>query len=337
MHFHRLKRREFIALLGGAAAAWPLAARAEQRERMRRIGVLLNAAAAEQEFQTYLASFTQGLRQLGWVEGQNLRFDVRWNAGDAGLSRTYAAELLGLMPDVILAGSTINLTVIRQATSTVPVVFVQVADPVAQGFVASMRRPGGNVTGFSLYEFSLGGKWVDLLKQLAPRLTRVAFMFSPDAAPYSRFFTPVIEAAAKSLGVELTTAPVRAAADIEAALALFARQPNGGLVLQGDSFTRLHQSLIAELAVRCRLPSITPDRDFAKQGGLMDYGPFAGVDDQYRRAAIYVDRILKGSKPGDLPVQAPIKYQLVINMRTAKALGLDVPLQLEQLADEVID
>jgi putative ABC transport system substrate-binding protein len=274
---------------------------------------------------------------LGWTEGQNFRIDVRWNAGDAGLSRTYAAELVGLKPDVILAGSTINLTVIQQTTSTVPVAFVQVADPVAQGFVASMRRPGGNVTGFSLFEFSLGGKWVDLLKQLAPRLTRVAFMFNPDTAPYSRFFTPVIEAAATSLGVQLTTAPVRAAADIEAALALFARQPNGGLLLQGDSFTRLHQSLIADLAGRYRLPSIAPGPDFAKQGGLMDYGPFGGVDDQYRQAATYVDRILKGSKPGDLPVQAPTKYQLVINMKTAKALGLDVPLQLEQLADEVIE
>jgi putative ABC transport system substrate-binding protein len=232
---------------------------------------------------------------------------------------------VGLKPDVILAGSTINLTVIQQTTSTVPVVFVQVADPVAQGFVASMRRPGGNVTGFSLFEFSLGGKWVDLLKQLAPRLTRVAFMFNPDTAPYSRFFTPVIEAAATSLGVQLTTAPVRAAADIEAALALFARQPNGGLLLQGDSFTRLHQSLIADLAGRYRLPSIAPGPDFAKQGGLMDYGPFGGVDDQYRQAATYVDRILKGSKPGDLPVQAPTKYQLVINIKTAKALGLEVP------------
>jgi putative ABC transport system substrate-binding protein len=304
---------------------------------MRRIGVLVNAAAAEPEFQSYLASFIQGLRQLGWTEGQNFRIDVRWNAGDAGLSRTYAAELLGLMPDVILAGSTINLTAIQQATSTVPVVFVQVADPVAQGFVASMRRPGGNVTGFSLFEFSLGGKWVDLLKQLAPRLMRVAFMFNPDTAPYSRFFTPVIEAAATSLGVQLTTAPVRAAVDIEAALALFARQPNGGLLLQGDSFTRLHQSLIADLAGRYRLPSIAPGPDFAKQGGLMDYGPFVGVDDQYRQAATYVDRILKGSKPGDLPVQAPTKYRLVINMKTAKALGLDVPLHLQQLADEVIE
>jgi putative ABC transport system substrate-binding protein len=331
-----MKRRTFITLLGGAAA-WPLVARAQQAERVRRIGVLLNAAATETEFQSYLTSFTQALRRLGWAEGQNLRIDVRWNDGDAGLSRTYATELVGLLPDVILAGSTINLTVIRQATTTVPVVFVQVADPVAQGFVASTRQPGGNVTGFSLFEFSLGGKWADLLKQLAPRLARIAFMFNPDTAPYARFFTPVIEAAATSLGVQLTTAPVRAAADIEAALALFARQPNGGLLLQGDSFTRLHQSLIADLAGRYRLPSIAPGPDFAKQGGLMDYGPFGGVDDQYRHAATYVDRILKGSKPGDLPVQAPTKYRLVINMKTAKALGLDVPLQLEQLADEMIE
>jgi len=331
-----MKRREFITLLGGAAA-WPLAAKAQQPERVRRIGVLLNAAATETEFQSYLTSFTQALRQLGWAEGQNLRIDVRWNDGDAGLSRTYAAELVGLLPDVILAGSTINLTVIRQATTTVPVVFVQVADPVAQGFVASTRQPGGNVTGFSLFEFSLGGKWADLLKQLAPRLARIAFMFNPDTAPYARFFTPVIEAAATSLGVQLTTAPVRAAADIEAALALFAGQPNGGLLLQGDSFTRLHQSLIADLAGRYRLPSIAPGPDFAKQGGLMDYGPFGGVDDQYRHAATYVDRILKGSKPGDLPVQAPTKYRLVINVKTAKALGLEVPLQLEQLADEMIE
>jgi putative ABC transport system substrate-binding protein len=331
-----MKRRTFITLLGGAAA-WPLVARAQQAERVRRIGVLLNAAATETEFQSYLTSFTQALRRLGWAEGQNLRIDVRWNDGDAGLSRTYAAELVGLLPDVILAGSTINLTVIRQATTTVPVVFVQVADPVAQGFVASTRQPGGNVTGFSLFEFSLGGKWADLLKQLAPRLARIAFMFNPDTAPYARFFTPVIEAAATSLGVQLTTAPVRAAADIETALALFARQPNGGLLLQGDSFTRLHQSLIADLAGRYRLPSIAPGPDFAKQGGLMDYGPFGGVDDQYRHAATYVDRILKGSKPGDLPVQAPTKYRLVINMKTAKALGLDVPLQLEQLADEMIE
>jgi putative ABC transport system substrate-binding protein len=331
-----MKRRAFISLLGGAAA-WPLGARAQQPERVRRIGVLLNAAATETEFQSYLTSFTQALRRLGWTEGQNLRIDVRWNDGDAGLSRTYAAELVGLLPDVILAGSTINLTVIRQATTTVPVVFVQVADPVAQGFVASTRQPGGNVTGFSLFEFSLGGKWADLLKQLAPRLARIAFMFNPDTAPYARFFTPVIEAAATSLGVQLTTAPVRAAADIEAALALFAGQPNGGLLLQGDSFTRLHQSLIADLAGRYRLPSIAPGPDFAKQGGLMDYGPFGGVDDQYRRAATYVDRILKGEKPADLPVQAPTKYELVINLKASKGLGLEIPPSVLARADEVIE
>jgi putative ABC transport system substrate-binding protein len=331
-----MRRRDFISGLG-SAAAWPMVARAQQDGRVRRIGVLMSAAATETEFQSNLAAFTRGLRQLGWTEGQNLRIDVRWNAGDAELARIYAAQLIGLMPDVILVASTIGLTTIRQATSTVPVVFVQVADPVAQGFVASTRQPGGNVTGFSLFEFSLGGKWADLLKQLAPRLARIAFMFNPDTAPYARFFTPVIEAAATSLGVQLTTAPVRAAADIETALALFAGQPNGGLLLQGDSFTRLHQSLIADLAGRYRLPSIAPGPDFAKQGGLMDYGPFGGVDDQYRHAATYVDRILKGSKPGDLPVQAPTKYRLVINMKTGKALGLEVPLQLEQLADEMIE
>jgi putative ABC transport system substrate-binding protein len=331
-----MRRRDFISLIGGTAAAWPVAARAQQPERMRRIGVLMNAAANEPEFQSYLATFTQGLRQLGWTEGQNLRMDVRWNAGDAGLARIYAAQLIGLMPDVILAASTINLTVIEQATSTVPVVFVQVADPVAQGFVASMRQPGGNTTGFSLFEFSVGGKWLDLLKEIAPRLARVAFMFSPDTAPYSKFFMPVMEAAATSLGMQLIAEPIGAAAEIEPALTRLARQPNGGLMMPGDSFTRLHQTLIA-LEGRYRLPSIAGTTDFAKDGGLMDYGPYVGVDRQYRQAATYIDRILKGAKPGDLPVQAPTQYRLVINMKTAKALGLTVPLSLLGRADEVIE
>jgi putative ABC transport system substrate-binding protein len=331
-----MRRREFITLLGGAAT-WSASVRAQQLGQIRRIGVLMNAAANEREFQSYLAAFTQELRQLGWTEGQNLRIDVRWNAGDAGLARTYAAQLIGLMPDVILAVSTINLTVIEQATSTVPVVFVQVADPVAQGFVASMRQPGGNTTGFSLFEFSLGGKWLDLLKEIAPSLARVAFMFNPDTAPYSKFFMPVMEAAATSLGTQLIAAPIRDAAEIEPALAHFARQPNGGLVTQGDSFTRLHQTLIADLAARLRLPSISGSTYFAKDGGLMDYGPYLGVDRQYRQAATYIDRILKGSKPADLPVQAPTNYRLVINLKTAKALGLTVPLALLTRADEVIE
>ena len=331
-----MRRRDFIAGLGGAAA-WPLAARAQQGDRIRRIGVLMAAAANEPEFQSYLAAFTQELRQLGWTEGQNLRIDVRWNAGDAGLARIYAAQLIGLMPDAILAASTMNLTVIEQATSTVPVVFVQVADPVTQGFVASMRQPGGNTTGFSLYEFSVGGKWLDLLKEIAPGLARVAFMFNPDTAPYSKYFMPVMEAAATSLGMQINATPIQAAAEIEPALARFARQPNGGLMMPGDSFTRLHQTLIADLAGHYRLPSIAGSIDFAKEGGLMDYSPFVGVGDQYRQAATYIDRILKGSKPADMPVQAPTKYRLVINMKTAKALGLTVSLRLLGVADNLIE
>jgi ABC-type uncharacterized transport system substrate-binding protein len=224
-----MRRRQFITLLGGAAAAWPLAVRAQQDGRIRHVGVLMSGVATDTESQSQLAAFLQGLRQLGWIEDQNLRVEVRWNAGDAGLARTYAAQLIGLRPDVILASTTINLTVIRQATSTVPVVFVSVTDPVAQGFVASVRQPGGNITCFSLYEFSIGGKWLDLLKEVAPSLQRVAVMFNPDASPQSKFFVQAIEAAAPSLGVQAIATPVRATADIEPALESFARQPSGGL------------------------------------------------------------------------------------------------------------
>jgi putative tryptophan/tyrosine transport system substrate-binding protein len=332
-----IRRRDFITLLGGAAAAMPLAVRAQQNGGVRRIGVLMNSTATDTENQSYLAAFIQGLRQSGWTEGHNLRVDVRWNAVDAGLASIYAAQLIALMPDVILAASTINLTAIRQATSTMPVVFVSVGDPVAQGFVASMRQPGGNLTGFSLFEFSLGSKWLDLLKEVAPALARVAVISNPDIAPQSKFFMPVIEAAAPSLGVQAIAVPVRAAADIEPALANFARQPNGGLMVLGDSFTRLHQKLIVDLSSRYRLPSIDPGPNFAKNGGLMDYGPFIDLLAHFRQAATYVDRILKGSKPGDLPVQAPDKYTLAINLQTAKALGITVPLPLLTRADEVIE
>ena len=329
-----IKRREFIAGLG-SAAAWPIAARAQQGERVRRIGVLMNAAATETEFQANLAAFTQGLGQLGWTEGQNLRIDVRWNAGDAELARIYAAQLIGLMPDVILVASTIGLTTIRQATSTVPVVFVQVADPIAQGFVGSVTRPSGNITGFSIMEFSLGGKWLDLLKQVAPGLARVEVMFNSGGGPF-KFWMQAIEAAAPSIGVQPIAAPVRSTADIEPALESFARQPNGGLMLLGDSFTRLNQKLIAELAGRFRLPSIAPGYDFAKDGGLMDYGLNIDVLGEYRQAATYVDRILKGAKPGDLPIQGADRYRFVINLKTAKALGLTIPETLLATADEVI-
>ena len=331
-----IRRREFIALVGGAASAWPLAARAQQGDRVRRIGVLMDRVATDPTRQSLLAGFVQALRQLGWIEGQNLRIDVRWSAGDAGLARTYAAQLIGLMPDVILAQNTVNLTAIKQATRTVPVVFVGVADPVAQGFVASVRQPGGNITGFSYFEFSLGGKWLDLLKGATPGLARVGVMFNPDTSPYFMSFMQEAEAAAPSLGVQVIAAPIRAAADIEPAFAHIARQPNGGLMLMASSFTRLHLKLIADLAGRNRLPSMGSDTGFAQAGGLMEYNPDIDKVGQYRQAATYVDRILKGLKPGDLPVQAADRYRLIINLKTAKALGLTIPETLLATADEVI-
>jgi putative ABC transport system substrate-binding protein len=334
-------RREFITLLGGAAATpsvlWPRAARAQRSQTARRVGVLMNGAATEPGPQSYLAAFVQALRQLGWIEGQNLSLDVRWNAGDAALARIYAAQLIGLMPDAILASSTTNLRIIQQATSTVPVVFTQVSDPVAQGFVASLTRPGANLTGFSAYEFSIGNKWLDLLKEAAPGLARVGVMFNPDTSPQSKFFMQAVEAAAPSLRVQASAIPVRTVADIEQALERFASQPNGGLILPTDTFTRLHQKLIIELAGRHRLPTIASVRDYAQDGGLMTYGALSNLVVHFQQAAGYVDRILKGAKPADLPVQRADRYTFVLNLKTAKALGLTIPLPLLGLADEVIE
>jgi ABC-type uncharacterized transport system substrate-binding protein len=331
-----MRRRAFITLLGGAAA-WPLAARAQQRDQVRRVGVLMNNAATDATWQSYFAAFVQGLRQLGWIEGQNLRIDTRWSAGDAALARIYAAQLIGLTPDVILASSTTNLTVIQQATSTVPVVFIQVSDPVAQGFVANVTRPGGNLTGFSMYEFAIGNKWLDLLKEIAPGLAHVGVMFNPDTSPQSKFFMRSIEAAAPSLGLQASVIPVRATADIEPAFKRLAHAPNGGLILPTDSFTNLRTELIADLAVRHRLPSISAYDRFPQVGGLMYYGASISSLDQFQQAASYVDRILKGARPGDLPIQRADKYTLVINLKVAKALGLTVPLPLAGLADELIE
>jgi putative tryptophan/tyrosine transport system substrate-binding protein len=315
-----MKRREFITLLGGAAAVWPLAARAQQTAtKVRRIGVLLAATSDDSEFQAWVGAFQQGLAQSGC------------------LARTHAAQLIGLMPDVILAVSTTNLMVVQQAANTVPVVFVQVSDPVAQGFVASVAKPGGNLTGFSMYELSIGGKWVDLLKAAAPALARVAVMFNPETSPQSKFFMRSVEAALPSLGVQAIAVPVRTTADIESAIQSFARQPNGGLILPTDAFIRLRGKLIADLAARHRLPAIAAYTEFAKDGGLMCYGAEINVTGQMRQAATYVDRILKGAKPADLPIQRADKYTLVINLKTAKALGLSLPLDLLGLADEVIE
>ena len=331
-----LRRREFIAGLGGAAA-WPHAARAQQGERVRRVGVLMNAAATEVEYQDYLAAFRSEMRRLGWSEGQNLRLDIRWNGGDAVLSHTYAAELIGLMPDLIVTESTVSLAAVQQETKTIPIVFVQVADPLTQGFVPNVRQPGGNLTGFSFLEFSLGGKWLDLLKEAAPSLERIAIFFNPDTAPQFKFFMQAIEAAAPSRRVEAIAAPIAASSDIETAIASFALQPNGGLMVYGDSFTRLHTALIADLAGRYRLPSIGTAPDFAKNGGLMDYSPAIDILAHFRQAANYVDRILKGEKPGDLPVQGADRYRFISNLKTAKALGITMPLPLRGLADEVIE
>jgi putative ABC transport system substrate-binding protein len=331
-----MRRRDFITLLGGAAA-WPLAARAQQTGGGRRIGVLMAAAATDMVRQSALAAFFQELRELGWTEGQNLRIDVRWNPGDAEVGRLYAAQLIGLMPDVILAAGTTNLTVIRQGTSTVPIVFLQVSDPVAQGFVASLTHPGGNLTGISDNEFSIGGKWLGLLKEAAPGLARVAVMFNPDTSPQSQFYLRSIETAAPRLDVQVSAVAIHAPAEIEPALAGFARQPNGGLILPTDTFIGLHQTLIADLAAHNRLPSIGAREDFPKDGGLMYFGTNVNLADQYRQAAIYADRILKGAKPGDLPVQLRDKFSLSLNLKTAKALGLTLSSGLLSIADEVIE
>jgi putative tryptophan/tyrosine transport system substrate-binding protein len=330
-----MRRREFIVGLGGAAT-WPLAAWAQQRGEVRRIAVLMDRVATDTIPQSYLAAFTRGLQQFGWTEHDNLRMDVRWTAGDVELARICAAQLIGLMPDVILASTTTNLTVIRQATSTIPVVFVAVADPVAQGFVTSLKEPGGNLTGFSQPDFSIGGKWLELLKEAAPGLMRVAVLFNPDTSPPSKFLMRAVEAAAPTLGIQPIALLVRTTADIERDLESFADQPNSGLMLTADSFTSLRQALIVDLASRYRLPSIAPAPDFAKEGGLITYRSDSLVE-QYRRAAGYVDRILKGAKPSELPVQGPTKFRLVINLKTAKTLGLTMSLPLLGLADEVIE
>jgi putative tryptophan/tyrosine transport system substrate-binding protein len=334
MQFGQLKRREFIMLVGGVAA-WPLPTRAQSG--LRHIGVLMNGAATESNSQSYVAAFVEALRQLGWTEGKNARIDIRWSAGDAALARIYAAQLIGLTPDVILASSTTNLAAMRQATNTVPIVFVQVSDPVEQGFVASVTHPGGNVTGFSMYEFSVGGKWLDLLKEITPALVRVGVMFNPETSPQSKFFMRSIEAAGPSRGVQAVVIPLRASADIEQAFAEFAAAPHGGLILPTDTFTNMRSALIADLAARHRLPAISAYDRFPRDGGLMYYGANVNLLDQFRQAANYADRILKGAKPGELPVQRADKYSLVINLKTAKALGLIVPLPLTGLADELIE
>src|SRR3984893_13723217 len=329
-----MRRRDFISLLGGAAAAWPLAARAQQPEQMRRIGVLMNAAADDPEDQAEVAAFQQVLQQLGWSDGRNVQFDIRWSENDVDRDRRYAAELAALMPDVVLASGTLSVAAFQHITRTLPMVFLRVSDPVGAGFVDSLARPGGNVTGFMLFEYSSSGKWLELLKEIAPRLTRAAILRDP-ANPAGIAQFGAIQAAAQSLGVEVSPISVRDAGEIERAVTAFARSANGGLIVTPSAGTSVHQDLIIALAARHRLPAVYAFRSNVTGGGLISYG----VDhvDQFRRAATYVDRILKGEKPADLPVQAPTKYELIVNLKTAKALGLAIPPSVLARADEVIE
>ena len=327
-----MRRREFV--LGGAATAWSVTARAQQNERVRRIGVILPAASDDAEYQIWLAAFLQALAQLGWTIGRNMRVDIRWATPNAAKIRQHAAELAALAPDVILTGGTSTAGPMLQATRTVPIVFATVVDPVGAGFIDNLARPGGNATGFLVFEYSLGAKWLELLKQIAPNVTRVAVL--RDAAiPSGTGQFGAIQAVAPSLKVDVVPVNMREAADLERTIAAFARSPNGGLILTGSSLSVLHRDLIIALAARYKLPAIYYERFYAAGGGLISYG--SDRIELYRLAAGYVDRILKGEKPADLPVQAPTKFELVVNLKTAKALGIAVPPALLAQAREVIE
>jgi len=329
-----LNRREFITLLGGAAVAFPLAASAQQRERTRRIGVLMNLASDDAEGQARLAAFLQGLQEAGWAVGRNMRIDLRWGGGDPESFRKQASELVALAPDIVFASGIPAATPLLQATRTVPIVFAQVVDPVGAGLVASLARPGGNATGFTSPEYGFAGKWVELIKEIAPGVTRVAVL--RDATSSSGIgYMGAVRLAASSFGMELTPVGITDAGEIERGVTAFGRASNGALIVTGNTLTMVHRELIITLAARHRLPAVYALPLFANDGGLISYGP--NSIDPYRRAAGYVDRILKGEKPADLPVQQPTKFELIINLKTAKALGIEIPPTVLARADEVIE
>jgi putative ABC transport system substrate-binding protein len=336
MRFHQFKRREFITLLG-CAAAWPLPA-SGQPDQIRRIGLLMAFAESDREGQTFFAAFREGLQKsLGWVEGRNIRIDTRWAAaGDTEAMQRFAKELVALQPELIVSANTPTTAALLHQIRTIPIIFVNVTDPIGSGFVASLSQPGGNITGFITVEPTMVGKWLELLKEIAPRVARVALLFNPATATYfDLYYLKPFKAAASSFGVEAIAAPVHDSSDIEPVLAAQGREPNGGLIVLPDAFMNVHRVDITSLAARYRLPAVYPHRLFTDAGGLLSYGN--DLSDNYRRAASYVDRILKGAKPSELPVQAPVKFELVINLKTAKALDLDVPLLLQQRADDVIE
>jgi len=328
-----MNRRAFITLLGGAAA-WPLAARAQQGERVRRIGLLM-ATADDREGQARVTALKQGLQELEWTDGGNIQIETRFGGADAGRIRAQAAELVALAPDVLVGHSTSGTRALRQATSSIPIVVAAVNDPVEQGFVSSLAHPGGNITGFTLVDFQMVGKWLEMLKEAAPGVSRAALMFNPDTAPSYYVYLHSFEAEPRSIAVEVAAAPVRNTAEVEKTIAKLGREPGGGVIVAPDAFTVVHHQLFIRLAQQHRLPAVYMYRTYAAEGALMSYGP--DVYDNFRRSASYVDRILKGAKPADLPVQQPTKFELAINLRTAKALGLQISDKLLALADEVIE
>jgi putative tryptophan/tyrosine transport system substrate-binding protein len=329
-------RRDFLKFIAGSAASWPLAASAQQAGRTRRIGVLMAHAENDPEFRTYVSAFREGLEKFGWKDGRNVHIDFRWGALDDAEARQRAAkELIELQPEIILTQNTPPTASMLQQTRTIPIVFVIVADPVGSGFVQNLARPGGNATGFTIMEPTITGKWLELLKEIAPRSKRAAFLFNPATTPFANIYLNPFKAAAASLGLEAIVATVHDRAEFDAVIAVQAREPNGGLIVMPDGFMNVHRAEIILLAARYRLPAVYPWRFFAEQGGLLSYGSEQGG--LFRQATTYVDRILKGEKPADLPVQAPTEYKLVLNLKTAKALGLSVPLTLLDRADKVIE
>jgi putative ABC transport system substrate-binding protein len=335
MRINPLRRREFITLLGGAAVAWPLAARAQQNGRMPRVAVLTPYSESDPEAQTWFKAFVDAMQALGWVDGRNIRIDVRWAGGMVDRIQRLAKELVDLKPEVVFAMTTPSVKAVLRETRTIPIVFTQVTDPVAQGLVESLDRPSGSITGFTLFEPEIGGKLVQVLKEIAPATARAAVIFNPDTAPYYKLYMRSTEAAAASLAMKAFEAPAHNRAEIEAAISALASEPAGGVIAMSDGFTVIHRDLIIALAARYRLPAAYPFRLFVTDGGLVSYG--VDLRDMQRRAAIYVDRILKGAKPVDLPIQQPTKFEFIINLKTAAALGLEVPTTLAARADEVIE
>jgi putative ABC transport system substrate-binding protein len=329
-----IKRREFLSLLGSAAAAWPLATRAQQAERVRRIGLLMGAAE-DREGQARVTALKEGLQELGWTDGRNIQIETRFGEGDPGRIRVHAAELVALAPDVVVGNSTPVLRALRQATSSIPIVFVAVNDPVEQGFVSSLAHPGGNITGFSFVDFQMVGKWVEMLKEAASGVTRAALMFSPETSPHYYVYLRSFEAEPRSVAIEVTAAPVRNTTEIEGAIAKLGRESGSGLIIAPDAFTIVHHQLFIRLAQEHRVPAVYGFRAYVAQGALMSYGP--EPYDLFRRSAGYVDRILNGAKPADLPVQAATRFELAFNLKTAKKLGLAIPDKLLALADEVVE